>query len=47
MEVLPALQSIFLPESSLSGPVKEALAQFLAARQLSGHPVALNLQGQE
>jgi hypothetical protein len=36
MEVLPALQSIFLRGSSLSGPAKEALAQFLTARQLSG-----------
>ncbi|KAI0296046.1 hypothetical protein BC826DRAFT_1006964 [Russula brevipes] len=44
-EVLPALQRIFLPESSLSGPVKEALAQILTARQLSGHPVAVNPQG--
>ncbi|KAI0290815.1 hypothetical protein BC826DRAFT_1106279 [Russula brevipes] len=42
MDVLPALQSIFLPETSLSGPVKEAFAQFLTARHLSGHPVAVN-----
>jgi hypothetical protein len=44
MDVLPALQSISLPETSLSGsgPVKEAFAQFLTARQLSGHPVAVN-----
>jgi hypothetical protein len=47
MEVLPALQSIFLSESSLSGPVKKDLAQFLTARKLSGHPVAVNPQGQE
>ncbi|KAI0288898.1 hypothetical protein BC826DRAFT_650827 [Russula brevipes] len=47
MEVLPALQTIFLSESSLSGPVEKALAQFLTARQLSGHPVAVNPQGQE
>jgi hypothetical protein len=47
MEVLPALQSVFSPESSLSGPVEEALAQFLTARQLSGHPVAVNPRGQE
>jgi hypothetical protein len=45
--VLPALQSILLPESSLLGPVKEALAQFLTARHLSGHPVAVNPRGQE
>jgi hypothetical protein len=47
MDVLPALQRIFLPESLLSGPVKEALTQFLTARQLSGHPVAVNPPGQE
>jgi hypothetical protein len=47
MDVLPALQSISLPETSLSGPVKEALARFLTARQLFGHPVAVNPQGEE
>jgi len=47
MEVLPALQTIFLSDSSLSGPAKKALAQFLTARQLSGHPVAVNPQGQK
>ncbi|KAI0288901.1 hypothetical protein BC826DRAFT_650996 [Russula brevipes] len=47
MGVLPALQSIFLPEVSLSGPVMEALGQFITARQLSGHPVVVNPQGQE
>jgi hypothetical protein len=46
-DVLPALQSILLPESSLLRPVKTALAQFVTARQLSGHPVAVNLQKQE
>jgi len=47
MDVLPALQSISLSETSLSGPVKKALAQFLTARQLSGHPVAVNPEGEE
>jgi hypothetical protein len=47
MEVLPALQSISLPESSLSGPAEKALAQFLTARQLSSRPVTVNPQGQE
>jgi len=47
MDVLPTLQNIFLPESLLSGPVKQALTQFLTARQLSGHPVAVNPPGQE
>ncbi|KAI0290800.1 hypothetical protein BC826DRAFT_1106271 [Russula brevipes] len=47
MDVLPALRSISLSETSLSGPVKEAFEQFLTARQLSGHPVAVNPEGQE
>ncbi|KAI0288629.1 hypothetical protein BC826DRAFT_1188281 [Russula brevipes] len=47
MDVLPALQSIFLSESLLSGPVEEALAHFLTVRQLSGHPVAVNPPGQK
>ncbi|KAI0290813.1 hypothetical protein BC826DRAFT_524365 [Russula brevipes] len=47
MDVLPALKSIFLPETSLSRPVKKAFAQFLTARQLSGHPVAVNPVGEE
>jgi hypothetical protein len=47
MDVLPALQSIFLVENSLSGPVKEGFAQFLTARQLSGHPVAVSLYREE
>jgi hypothetical protein len=47
MDVLPTLQSISLPESSLSAPVKEAFEQFLVAQQLSGHPVAVNPQGNE
>jgi hypothetical protein len=46
MDVLPALQSIFIPESLLSGPIKEALTHFLTVRQLSGHPVAVNPPGQ-
>ncbi|KAI0290784.1 hypothetical protein BC826DRAFT_970249 [Russula brevipes] len=47
MDVLPALQSISLLEASLSGPVKEAFAQFVAARQVSGHPVTVHPQGEE
>jgi hypothetical protein len=47
MEVLPALQSISLAKASLSGPVKEAFAQFLTARRLSGHPVVVKQHGFE
>ena len=42
-EVLPALQNIFLRTQGWrpSGPVKEAIEQFTATRQLYGHPVTL------
>jgi hypothetical protein len=41
-EVLPALQNIFLEETLLFGPVHEAIGQFIGARQLAGHPVAIS-----
>ena len=41
-EVLPALESLFLEELQPSGPVQEAIGQFVAARQLLGHPVAVS-----
>jgi hypothetical protein len=41
-EVLPALQNIFLEEPLRLGPVQEIIEQFVAARQLSGHPVAIS-----
>ena len=41
-EVLPALQSLFLGEPYTSGPFKEAIGKFVAARQLSNHPVAIS-----
>jgi hypothetical protein len=41
-EVLPALQNIFLPELWSSGPVLEAIQQFVTARQRSGHSVAVH-----
>ena len=41
-EVLPALQNVFLEETLLSGPVQEAIGQFIGARQLAGHPVAIS-----
>jgi len=40
-EVLPALQTLFL-EWLPSGPVGEAISQFVAARQLAGHPIAVS-----
>ena len=41
-EVLPALQTLFLEEPPLSGPVKESIDQFVATRQLTGCPVAIS-----
>jgi hypothetical protein len=41
-EVLPALQSLFLEELHPSGPFEEAIGKFVAARQLSNHPVAVS-----
>jgi hypothetical protein len=52
-EVLPNLQNIFVewleewlesPESS--GPFQENIGQFVAARQLSGHPIAISVWDQ-
>jgi hypothetical protein len=40
-EVLPALQSLLLKRPRRSGPINKAIAQFVAARQISGHPVAI------
>jgi hypothetical protein len=37
--VLPMLQNLFLEALQLSMPTQEAVGQFIAARQLSGHPV--------
>jgi F-box-like len=41
-DVLPALESLFLEELPPSGPVREAIGQFIAARQLLGRPVAIS-----
>jgi hypothetical protein len=42
MEVLPTLENVFLEEFQPSGPVHEAIGQFAAARQLSGHPIVIS-----
>ena len=44
MEVLPALQNILLESSPPSGPVPECIGKFIAARELSGHPVVVRHQ---
>jgi hypothetical protein len=41
-EVLPTLQSLFLEELHSSGPVQEGIDQFVAARQLASHPIAIS-----
>jgi hypothetical protein len=45
MEVLPALQNIFLEElpSGSSGPAQEIIWKFVAARQLASHPIVVSL----
>ena len=42
IEVLPALQTLFLEEPLPSGPVQESIGQFVAARQLAGHPIVVS-----
>jgi hypothetical protein len=41
-EVLPALENLYLEELPPLGPIQEAIGQFFASRQLSGHPVAVS-----
>jgi len=44
MEVLPALENIFLDELGPSGSVRDAMESFSAARQLSDRPVVVQRQ---
>ena len=41
-EALPALQTLFLEEKLPSGPVQEAIEQFVTSRQLAGHPITMS-----
>ena len=41
-EVLLALQNLFLDEQLASRPVQKIIRQFVASRQLAGHPVAVS-----
>ena len=43
MEVLPDLQNIFLKGLQPPGPVQEGIVKFVAARELSGHPITISL----
>jgi hypothetical protein len=40
-EVLPTLQNIFLEGLRSSGPFQEGIAEFVAARQLTSHPIVV------
>ena len=42
MDIFPSLERVFLAGFQSSGPVQEAIGQFVAARQLLGHPVAVS-----
>jgi hypothetical protein len=46
-EVLPALQTLFLGEPLPSGPVQEAIGQFVAARHLANHPIVVSVWKRE
>ena len=39
---LPALQTLFLEDLNLSGPVQGAIGSFVSGREFSGHPVAVS-----
>ena len=41
-EILPSLQNVFLGRFEPSRPFQEAIGQFIAARQLSGHPITVS-----
>ena len=42
-EVLPMLQNILLEGLEPSGPIPEGIHKFVAARQLSGHPITVSI----
>jgi len=42
-EVLPSLQNIFVKGLEPSGRFQENIGQFVVARQLSGHPIAISV----
>ena len=43
-EVFPSLQNIFVERLEPLGPFQENIGQFVIARQLSGHPVAISVR---
>src|SRR5258708_10558205 len=46
-EILPSLQNIFMRRLEPRGPFQERIGQFVAARRLSGHPVAIPIWNKE
>jgi hypothetical protein len=42
-EVLPALENVFLEGFQPSEPVQEGITEFISARQLTDHPVAISV----
>ena len=44
-EVFPNLQNIFLEELQESGPVQEGFGKFVAARQVTSHPITVSRWG--
>ena len=42
MEVLPALQTLFLEETHPLDPAQETIEQFVAARRISSHPIGVS-----
>jgi hypothetical protein len=42
-EVLPTLQNLYLERLMPWGPIQEGIEKFVAARQLSGHPMTVSL----
>ena len=42
IEVFPTLENIFLEELQESGPVQEGIGKFVAARQVTSHPVTVS-----
>jgi hypothetical protein len=41
--MLPALESLFLEEIPSSGPIQEAIGEFVAERELAGRPITVSL----
>ena len=42
MEVLPDLENVFIAELQPSGPLDEVIKEFVAARQLTSHPITIS-----